>query len=173
MNCQKCKAENAKTYRYCNNCGSKLFDEPKDNYNTSVNKAKIFFFILLAYIGLLHVLKFESTYVTSLVCDIIFAVIVVVFFILNYRVILPLIISRITNFKLLFMVLTALIALAFLVSYTSDFLNHNVFNRTSNSYYEHYINSPFPLLFSIISIAVFPAIFEEIAFRGILFNELQ
>ncbi|MBK6986474.1 MAG: hypothetical protein IPH32_17855 [Bacteroidetes bacterium] len=83
---------------------------------------------------------------------------------MNYRVILPLIISRITNFKLLFMVLTALIALAFF-SYTSDFLNHNVFNRTSNSYYEHYINSPFPLLFSIISIAVFPAIFEEIAFR--------
>ncbi|MBL7895686.1 MAG: CPBP family intramembrane metalloprotease [Bacteroidia bacterium] len=52
-------------------------------------------------------------------------------------------------------------------------MNESVFNNSNSTYIEHYKDSPLPLLFSIISVGVFPAIFEEIAFRGILFNELK
>jgi|GEM_PF-6132891 len=60
MTCPNCKTENTKTYSFCNNCGSKLKVEPLDDYHVSVTKTKIFFFILLGYIALLHFLEFEA-----------------------------------------------------------------------------------------------------------------
>ena len=173
MTCQKCQTENPEIYTYCNNCGAKLYIEPIVNYEASVKKTKIFFFLLLGYIGLLHTVKFESTYVTSFISDIIFAAIVTFFFILNYKKLLPLITSKITNYTILITLILFLICLAFLVSNFANFLNQSVFNNAKTSYYEHYIDSPFPLLLSIISIGFFPAVFEEIAFRGVLFDELQ
>ncbi|MFI5141779.1 MAG: CPBP family intramembrane glutamic endopeptidase [Bacteroidia bacterium] len=61
--------------------------------------------------------------------------------------------------------------LALAVHYLASFINQNVFSAHNSIYYNAYLDSPSPLFFSILSIGVFPALFEEIAFRGILFNE--
>lgn len=150
-----------------------MFIEPDDNYHVSVTKTKIFFFVLLGYIALLHFLKFDSTYVISLITDLIFALIVVVFLALNFKNLKEALIPKISNYKLVVIVSLSLCILAFLVTHFANFLNKSVFDNNNSSYFEHYKDSPFPLLFCIISIAVFPALFEEIAFRGILFNELK
>lgn len=173
MKCQKCQTENLKVYSYCNNCGSKIVIEPVDNYHVSVTKTKVFFFILLGYIALLHFLKFNSTYIASLITDLIFAFIVVIFLALNFKNLKEVLIPKITSYKLVILISLSLCVLAFLVTHFADFLNKSVFDNNNSGYYEHYKDSPFPLLFCIISIAVFPALFEEIAFRGILFNELK
>jgi len=173
MKCRKCQIENSKAYSYCSNCGSKIFIEPLDNYEVSVKKTKIFFFILLGYIALLNFLKFNSTYVISLIKDLIFALIVVVFLIFNFKSLIENLKPTNLNFKVLIIISLSLCAFAFLVTHFADFLNQSVFNTNNSSYYEHYKESAFPLLLCIISIGVFPAIFEEIAFRGILFNDLK
>lgn len=173
MICQNCKTENTKAYSFCNNCGSRLYAEPEDNYQVSVTKTNIFFFILLGYIALLHFLEFESTYVISLITDLIFALIVIVFSALNFKDLRAILLPNISNYRVMVVTSLSLCCFAFLVTYLAGLLNENVFNTSSNSYYEHYKDSPFPLLMCLISIAVFPALFEEIAFRGILFNELK
>lgn len=173
MNCPICKTENVKAYNYCNNCGSKMYIEPGDNYKVSVTKTKIFFFILLGYIALLHFLKFNSSYTTFLVTDSIFAFIVAVFLVLNFKNLKEVLIPKILNFKLVAVISVSLCLLAFLVTQFANFLNKSVFDNDTSSYYEYFKDSPSPLLFCIISIALFPALFEEIAFRGILFNELK
>ena len=173
MKCQKCQTESTKAYSYCNNCGSKLYTEPTDNYHVSVTKTKVFFFVLLGYIALLHFLKFNSTYIISLTTDLIFALIIIVFLLFNFKSLKETLIPKISNYKLLIIVSFSLCVLAFLVTHFADFLNQSVFNTNNSSYYEHYKDSPSPLLLCIISVGVFPAIFEEIAFRGILFNELK
>ena len=173
MICQNCQTKNIKTYSFCNKCGSKLNIEPLDNYHISVTKTKIFFFILLGFIALLHFLEFNSTYITSIITDLIFAFIVVIFSVINFKNIKDILIPKITNYKLLVILSLSLCILAFFVTYFSNFLNESVFNTNNSSYYEHYKDSPFPLLLCIISIGLVPALFEEIAFRGILFNELK
>lgn len=62
---------------------------------------------------------------------------------------------------------------ALLVSFIAQLINQGIFNESQTAYYEHFIESPAPLTFAIISIALFPAIFEEIAFRGIVLSELS
>jgi membrane protease YdiL (CAAX protease family) len=127
----------------------------------------------LGYIALLHFLKFNSTYIISLITDLIFALIIIVFLLFNFKSLKETLIPKISNYKLLIIVSFSLCVLAFLVTHFADFLNQSVFNTNNSSYYEHYKDSPSPLLLCIISVGVFPAIFEEIAFRGILFNELK
>ncbi len=172
MKCQKCQTEHTTVFSFCNKCGSKMSVETANDYTISIKKTKIFFFTLLGYIGLLNVLKFESTYITSLICDCVFAFIVIIFFIYNYNEQVPLVINKIKNGKLLAMLCGSLMVFACLVSWFAGIINQNTFNGNNSTYYEHYASSPFPLPLCILSIAVFPAIFEEIAFRGILFNDL-
>ena len=173
MKCLKCQTENTKAFSYCNSCGSKLTAEPEVDYNISLTKTKVFFFTLLGYIALLHFVTFENTYIVSLITDLIFATIITTFFFLNYKKVMPVLTKGIGNFKLLAGLLVSLILFAFCISHLADFLNQSSFNDNNSSYYEHYKDSPFTLFFSILSIGVFPAVFEEIAFRGILFNELR
>jgi membrane protease YdiL (CAAX protease family) len=173
MNCPKCETENTKAHRFCGKCGTKLITRPNDNYQIAVRNTKVFFFILLGYIALLNVAKYSSNYINSLIADLVFAGIVITFFMLNYKVLLALIIPRFSNIKLLIILCVSFPVFAFIITHFANFLNQSSFNPTNSSYYEHYADSPFPLLFCIISIGVFPAIFEEIAFRGILFNELK
>jgi membrane protease YdiL (CAAX protease family) len=173
MKCPKCETENTKAHPFCGKCGTKLIARPEDNYHVAVRNTKVFFFILLGYIALLNFAKFKSNYITSLITDLIFAGIVITFFLLNYKVLIAFIRPKVSNVKLLIILCVSFPAFAFIITHFADFLNQSSFNSNNSSYYEHYSDSPFPLLFCIISIGVFPAIFEEIAFRGILFNELK
>jgi len=99
MKCQNCQTENTKTFRFCNNCGSQLYTEPVDNYDVSLTKTKIFFFTLLGYIALLNVVEFKSSYTTSLIVDLIFALIVVTFFIINYKNLIGILIPKDLNYN--------------------------------------------------------------------------
>lgn len=173
MRCQNCQTENTKAFNFCNKCGSKLDYGTSDNYNVSVKKTKVFFFILLGYIALLHLLKFNSTYIATLITDLIFAAIVIIFLAFNFKSLKETLKPKDLNYKLITIVSLSLCLFAFLITHFAGFLNESMFNSGKSSYYEHFKDSPFPLLLSIISIGFFPALFEEIVFRGILFNELK
>lgn len=58
------------------------------------------------------------------------------------------------------------------VSYITTLMNVSLFNEDS-SYYEFFQGTDYPLFYMLISIAVFPAVFEEMAFRGFLYNSIK
>jgi len=169
--CIHCKYENHNLATFCSHCGHKMAVAKESNYDVVVKKISLFFFTLLAYIGILKFAGYEHNYKSILLTDSIFAIIVLVFFIINSKTT-----TRLLHFKkfsyrimLYILILAPLAALA--INYLAHFLNQNIFDKSAEIYYNQFKDSPAPLLLSIVSIGLFPAIFEEIAFRGILFNE--
>jgi membrane protease YdiL (CAAX protease family) len=172
MNCPKCKAENTRALNFCSSCGTRLLELKPAAHKKPVAKTMVLFFVLLGYIAILNLVPFENDYVTGLITDSIFALIVLVFFLLDVKNYTGFLKQRITNYGLLFLMPVALIGFAFAVYYLSDFINSLSDKNLTVRYLDSYLDAPYPLLYAIISIGVFPAIFEELAFRGILYNEL-
>jgi len=173
MECKKCKHTNHNKAKFCVKCGMMLKKTIVPyNYNTHVNKISIFFFTLVAFIVSLHFIDFEDDYLKVLLTDSIFAVIVILFYFIDFKAI-----NELFRFKKLDKLVVLKIVIfaplfALLVSLFVSYLNESVFEVWQVTYYETFRYSPAPLLLAIISVGVFPAIFEEIAFRGIIFKEL-
>jgi len=71
-----------------------------------------------------------------------------------------------------FTYLIAQAVLSFVVVSTGPWLNR-LFDLEEVSYSSIFVGSPAPLLLAMLSTAVFPAITEELAFRGLFFGQLQ
>jgi membrane protease YdiL (CAAX protease family) len=76
------------------------------------------------------------------------------------------------NMFVLGKVIIGAMAAAFFVTIIADWVNISI---TDDEFYSPYLfdDTPYPLAFSILFICVQPAIFEEVAFRGFVFNNLH
>ena len=171
MKCPSCNSENHIKATYCGKCGFKASLEKEGDYNVQIRNISIYFFLILAYIILLHFTNFCDNYVDLLLSDVFFAFIILIFFAINYDATIRLFKFRKIKPKVVLFLLIGAPLFALIVNFVANFFNQTVFNKSEYIYYNSFQSSPSPLLFSIISIAVFPAIFEEILFRGIVFNE--
>ena len=170
MICSKCKHENHSLASFCSNCGQKLSAEKDINYNIPIKNILFFFFTLLAYIIVLNFTPLANNYISLLLIDSIFALIVLIFFIVNFKSTIRLFRFKKKSAGIIFKIIIIAPSMALIVHFFAKFLNQSVFDSSETIYYNQFKDSPAPLLFTIISIGVFPAIFEELAFRGILFN---
>lgn len=171
MKCQQCNHDNHNLATYCGKCGKKVSIEKEGDYNVHVRNIALFFFTILAYIVILNFTRFGNSYISLLITDAIFAIIVLIFFAVNYKNTIRLFNFRKFKLHVLYKILIGAPLLALVVNFVCNFLNQSLFDKSNSIYYNQFKDSPAPLLFSIISMAVFPAIFEEIMFRGVLFNE--
>lgn len=173
MECSKCQYQNPTKATFCGKCGNKLEISSEGlDYNKNVKKISIFFFALLAYIVTIHFIEFGNNYIQTLLIDLIFATIILIFYFIDSKTLNKLLkFNRPRRILLIIIVIIAPL-FAMLVSFIADLLNQSIFDKNQIIYYEQFINSPAPIPLSILSIGLFPAIFEEIAFRGIVFNEL-
>ena len=174
MECRKCKQYSSDKVNFCGNCGM-MFEKKKGslNYNKHVNKVSVFYFSLMAFIVFLNSVDFENDYRHALLLDSIFAFIVIIFYFTDFKTVNALFRFKKLDKLLLLKILVFTPILAILISLFVDFLNQSMFDVGQVTYYETFRYSPAPLLLAIISVALFPAIFEEIAFRGVIFNELS
>lgn len=171
MICTNCNRENSNIATFCCNCGQKIHIEKDDNYTVVVKKISVFFFILLAYICVINFTSFGRNYSSLLITDAVFAIIVLAFLILNFKSVVSLFKLKRHNGLLILKLLITAPLLALVVNFLGKNMNQEVFDTSEFIYYNQFKDSPAPLLFSIISIGIFPAVFEEIAFRGIFFNQ--
>jgi len=173
MKCSNCDYINSEKANFCGKCGKKVKNAiVTSDYNKHVKKISFFFFTLVAYIVFLNLVELGNNYFQTLILDSIFAIIVLVFYFVDSKEVNKLFQFKKLKDSLILKILIFTPILAILVSSFVGYVNQNMFNVSDVSYYEFFIDSPSPLLLSIVSIGLFPAIFEEIAFRGILFNEL-
>jgi len=171
MICPGCQSENHRVATFCSHCGQKLIVAKEVDYNIPVWNISLFFFSLLIYICIIKFTPLVNNYTSQLTLDIIFNLIVILFFIYHFKTSIRLFRLSKKRVLLIIKIITIAPLLALAVYYVAGFLNKSVFDAQETIYYNQFKNSPSPILFSLLSISMFPAIFEELAFRRMLFDQ--
>ena len=173
--CEICDKEIKSYHRYCYNCGGYLgFDGMRQSLykNQALQSAFSFFFIYLFVCLLVRFTDFFDNYSRLFWIEILLAVITLSYAAVNFRNLKPALIFR----NVSFIRLTGCISLAaiasVMINITVSKLNISFF-RTDAGYYSRYSIYSMPALVMIYSIALNPAIFEELAFRGVIYNYLK
>lgn len=173
--CAHCGAEQIENYKFCSQCGKRnqLSINKEKKRIKSIDKnlgfllGYTFFIILLILTASLT----EETYKTIVVTSIIFAIVDLAFAFPQPKVWQLLVFPDI-KIKPLLAIIGISLFTGVTVSFSMEQLNLFLFDETNviMPYFEHLEH---PLLMGIIFIAVFPAIFEELAFRGFIYNNLK
>lgn len=173
--CEECGSNVKGHQRYCHNCGAYLGADAEhiSIFNNANLQSAFFFYSIYLFICLLvsYTGWFQS-YSKLFWVEIVMAAIALFYARLNWPQIKPLL--RFNNFS--WVVLGGLVIIAF---FFSLFVNISVnqinvsFFRSGTNLYDPYRIYEFPVLVMIYSIAFMPALFEELAFRGVLYGYLS
>lgn len=168
--CSKCKNIVDDKQKFCSFCGGNL----EENKETKpLTNTLIFSGFVITYLITYSLFSTEITNLQQeLSFEIVFALAMLIFSLTDVRNIFGLFRIRKMPFKI------ALFALIFpfisspIVNFSMEGINWALFGETYSNYFAKYVGFNHPVFWSFIFIAVFPAIFEEIGFRGYLFNQL-
>ncbi len=174
MICNHCSHENIDQATFCTKCSRKLVATSTsgsvNDYEKHLLRIAVVFFSLLTLVLIYSFTVEYESYTDVLWMDSIFAFLVLIFCVVYPKKWKRLFsVSRVNGFllgKVAILVFFSAVAVSFLV----DFING--IGLEDVSYSAPFLFSPAPLLLSIVSTALFPAIFEELAFRGIILREL-
>lgn len=173
--CEICDKEIQSYHRYCYNCGGYLgFDGMQQSLykNRALQSAFSFFFIYLFICLFVRFTDFFDNYSRLFWIEILLAAITLSYTAANFRNLKPALIFR----NISFIRLTGCISLAAIASVIINIIVSRLnisFFRTDAGYYGRYSIYSMPALVMIYSIALNPAIFEELAFRGVIYNYLK
>ncbi len=174
-NCNVCNAEVKLYHRYCYNCGSNLlFNDNQTNLykNKSFRYALIFFIIYLSICLTVHFTNLFNDYGRQFRIEVLLAVLTLIYIQQNFNSIKPLLKFR--NFSLIRLIgyIMAAAVASVIINVIITRLNISFFENYTG-YYNRYRMYSMPALLMIYSIAINPALFEELAFRGVLYNYLD
>jgi uncharacterized protein len=174
--CPECNNPIRINAKFCHKCGKKFKRQHLStgaDFNTNLTLVFGYYFSSLAFIVFLKVSDFQTGVITALISDIIFACITLGFVFHNFKEIKPLFSFKNISLKIILMLVGAELIFAFGVNSLTGFINESILNVEDPRYYYLYLDSSSPLLFTLISVAVMPGVFEELGFRGVVFNHLS
>ena len=173
--CEACDSEVKGFHRFCHHCGEYLGHDGTriSLFNHSKLQSAFKFFIIYLFVCLVvHFTNWFDEYDRLFWVEILLGSVTLYFVWMNFSEIKP--VLRFRNFSVVR--LTGCISLAaftsFIVNIIVSKLNISFFG-TDASYYGRYSVYTMPALVMVYSIAVSPAIFEELAFRGVIYNYLN
>lgn len=176
IQCHNCQSECEPAARFCTSCGVPINREPVElrekKEQTKVRAVQSVFalyFILLIVCAILKFTNIEASYTVLNTVDVIMGIAVIAFAILNFKELIPALSSG--SFR--WWVFPVIIAGAILANLGINYLVDLLRSLQDDIFYTYmYEDTSNPFLWSVLSIAVQPAIFEEITFRGIMYNHL-
>lgn len=173
--CGNCNVSNSSQFRFCKQCGTKL-ENNRFTLNTKNNYKPYIIFLVFAVSSLIYTLIYEQFdyyygYDYYLYSDLLLIILSIYYVSTSKLSFSKLYKAPKFNRNLFTLLLFILPPLAIGNNMLIDYLNYLIFHYTDYYYYD-FLDTNYPVLLSIISIAIIPAIFEELVFRGIIFNEL-
>lgn len=172
LTCNDCDTPVFDHHRYCMHCGAYLGAQASTINvfnNQPLRRIFTFFFIYLFVCLVVKETDWFNSYDELFWVEVLLAVITLHFCYLNRRLLRP--VLRFTSFKWSILLGTMAIAAigSTIVSFTVREVNVTFF-QSEVSYYQGYKLYVYPVLVMIYSIALMPALFEELAFRGVMYN---
>lgn len=173
--CNNCETEHIASTKYCPGCGQRnelaIREETKKRSIIDTNIKFLSWYSILTVVFLIANALTEDTFEFLFIAAICFAIIDLIFAGLQSDVWRLFNIKSLRPFPAIVVVFTCIFS-GFVVSYSVDKVNMALFQETTG-YMHLFSNFDNPIIYAILLIAVFPAIFEELAFRGFVYNNLQ
>jgi membrane protease YdiL (CAAX protease family) len=170
--CSQCKNLLGPTDVYCGNCGAKRTMDTSKKEKESVKQVIIFYITFLVYAIVSYVIYLESdSLITEIVLETVFVLLTIMFSLFDFKRILKLYTFRYINLKNLAFSVIFPICTAGIVYFGIEWLTRVLGEESYNMFYDYgmYENSFF---WAFIFVAIIAPVFEELAFRGYLFNQL-
>lgn len=173
--CKFCQSSFETEVNFCATCGTAFAKSKEEHDSKSLNLIIVFYvtFLVFAFASYLAYDAYSPNLLTEIIIESVFALLVVGFSVLDYKGILKLYKLPQLDWKLWIFTFAFPIFTAFTVSFSINYLNEVLFEGINVNYFEEYTFYDYPLFWAILFIAIMPPIFEELAFRGFLFNQLQ
>lgn len=168
--CGNCQAENRADYKFCATCGRPRFTLDSEFGKRSVYSVMALYFTLL--FGILFVYLANPGgygWVGELYASLILACITLGFVFFDLQNFRRYIFPGRFNRKIFVALLFLAPAFSFVVSNLVGYVNRTFFDQDLGIV-SRYSDAPNPLLYACVFTAVFPAVFEELAFRGVIFS---
>ena len=172
--CSECKTIMLESDKFCASCGASktLAIDKKDKRSIRLVIAFYGSMLLLLLLSYFVYLNTTGGLITEITLGLVFIGITLGFSLVDLRNILPLYSLRNIDAKALLIAILFPLLTAVIVWYGIGALNMYLYDDNSSilaeyAYYDH------PFLWSFIFISLVAPIFEELAFRGFLFNQLR
>ncbi len=176
ITCPDCGTVNKAEARYCKNCGAFLKAMAHRKEMSTINKIIVFYVVTIVFLGISYFIytAFPNNLAVDLGLEIVFVLTVVGFTWTELQNILPL--YKVPKVSLEAILLTIIVPIitGFTVYFGMDWVNEQLFTESEmHSYLWEYAYLDNPLLWAILFVAISAPVFEELAFRGYLYHQLQ
>ena len=173
--CSSCKTLNKDQANFCTNCGNTLRKTNVEARAESLNIIIVFYVVFLLFAAISYFFYSDSpaNLNVEIAIESVFALLVVGFSMVDIKGILKLYKLPKVDWKILAFTFIFPVFSAFTVYFTVEYTNIFLFESVDENYYGGYVYLDNPLFWAILFTAITPPIFEELAFRGFLFNQLQ
>lgn len=173
IQCEGCETLLRNDANFCTQCGRRV---EKSHYSAAQSQALrlggTFLVILILMSGTYYVKADGWSYQTRMYFELGIFSMSLLFFVLNIHEGKELISLKNIRFPRILQAISVGIATSILVYFGIGFFNKTFLGATENFYYFWYADFPYPKLAIFLFLAVGPAVFEELAFRSFLFNQL-
>lgn len=163
---------------FCVSCGNKIVSEQpvytEDTFTYHAKMLGVFYGLDLLLVLIAHNLDYFEDYHHMFWMEVAMAAWTMLFVIINFRHMLPLFKLHRERFKpaWLLLIIPACVAASLCVSTVVDAVNLALFEQ-EGSYYPVYMFLNHPAAVMFLSIAIYPAVFEELAYRGVVYHHLN
>jgi uncharacterized protein len=175
--CPHCSQPVVKGSQFCVYCGTKMppeisgKEEEKKVSGDGLWLPVILFFSLISLTAYLRFSHQAATPDFMLGMYVVFCSFILIAAALAWKDIKPALRVEKINWNMLGIVIAGPILMGFLFHYMVKFINNGLYNSTVDIYM--FEDTSYPILFSFLGICLQPAIFEELAYRGIIFGRLK
>ena len=175
FNCTSCAQPVQEAAKFCPHCGA-YQEEVKEGtaFQTEALRAVLIYYFATLLICLVAQLDSVISDVYDLmVLYVIDAITTIIFVAINFREIIALLDIRKVKPLLMLGLVVGAFAGAIVVNVFADSVNRSLFNEEYYYYYFYNDSLSNPVTWMVGMIAVFPAFFEEVAFRGFLHSYIN
>lgn len=176
LQCTKCSQGLQSGEKFCGYCGQEVeigeVPVQEDAFEV-IKPTLLYYFVTLILLSVYKLTEaFPEGIEGQLVISVVDILIVLAFWTYFFRPLAPLFSLKNLQLKILFLTLIGTVASALFVTKAADLINISLFDDV---YYSPYLfeDTSNPFIWAVVMSCICPAIFEEVAFRGFMFTNLQ